>query len=118
MGLRRFGMRKAHSYTPQTTALTSVLGLEIARARRSRRWNQKELAQRAGISALTLSSIERGSTTVAIGTVFEIAHLVGLDLLGAKADDLPDLLSRSQDRLALLPVRVRNRSSDEIDDNF
>lgn len=111
-------MRKAHSYTPQTTALTKVLGLEIARARRSRRWSQEELAQRAGISALTLSSIERGATTVAVGTVFEVAHLVGLDLLGARPDEVSDLVSRSQDRLALLPARVRNREEDGIDDNF
>jgi len=111
-------MRKAHSYTPQTTALVKVLGLEIARARRLRRWSQEELAQRAGISALTLSSIERGATTVAVGTVFEVAHLVGLDLLGARPDEVPDLVSRSQDRLALLPTRVRSREDDGIDDNF
>jgi transcriptional regulator with XRE-family HTH domain len=111
-------MRKAHSYTPQTTALVKVLGLEIARARRLRRWSQEELAQRAGISALTLSSIERGATTVAVGTVFEVAHLVGLDLLGARPDEVPDLVSRSQDRLALLPARVRSREDDGIDDNF
>ncbi len=111
-------MRKAHSYTPQTTTTTSILGLEIARARRARRWNQKELAQRAGVSALTLSSIERGVPTVAIGTVFEVAYLVGLNLLGAGPDDLPDLVSRSQDRLALFPARVRSRLSDDVDDDF
>ncbi len=111
-------MRKAHSYSPHTITLTSVLGLEIARARRSRRWSQAELAQRAGISPLTLSGIERGATTAAIGTVLEVAFLVGLDLLGTRPDDLPNLLSRSQERLALLPERVRSRSSDDIDDNF
>lgn len=111
-------MQKAHTYSPHTVATAKILGLEIAKARRARRWSQQELAQRAGISPLTLGSIERGTLTVAIGSGFEVAHLVGLNLLGTDRNDLTDLVSRSQDRLALLPVRIRNRASDDIDDNF
>jgi transcriptional regulator with XRE-family HTH domain len=111
-------MRKAHSYSSQTTTTVRVLGLEIAQARRARRWSQEELAQRAGVSPLTLGSIERGVPTVTIGIVFEVASLVGLDLLGAGPGDLPSLVSRSQDRLALLPARIRNRHSDDVDDDF
>lgn len=111
-------MRKAHSYSARTLDVARVLGLEIARARRARRWSQAALAERAGVSINTLRSVERGSPTVAIGIVFELASLLGIDLLGAAPADLPGLVSRGQDRLALLPSRVRSRVSDEVEDDF
>lgn len=111
-------MRRAHSYSPWAVETMQVLGLEIARARRAQRMSQAELAERAGISENTLRSVERGALTVGAGIVFELAGLVGLDLLGARTSDLPELVARSRDRLALLPARVRSRASEEIDDDF
>jgi transcriptional regulator with XRE-family HTH domain len=94
-----------------------VLGLEIARARRARRWTQAELAERAGISENTLRSIERGSPTATIGVVFELASLLGIELFGAGPEELPALVAQARDRLALLPSRVRTGSS-EVEDDF
>jgi len=111
-------VRKTHTYSPRTLDVARVVGLEIARARRARRWNQRQLAERAGVSTNTLRSVERGSPTVAIGIVFELASLLGIDLLGAGPSDLPALVARGQDRLALLPSRVRGRGSDEVEDDF
>jgi transcriptional regulator with XRE-family HTH domain len=111
------GVRKPHTYSPQTLEAVRVLGLEIARARRARRWTQEELAERAGISANTLRSIERGSPTTTIGVVFELASLLGIDLFGAAAEDLPALVAQGRDRLALLPTRVRTRPA-ELQDDF
>jgi hypothetical protein len=62
-----------------------------------------------------LTAIEHGSTTVAIGTVFEVAHLVGVDLL-ADSDDLDTAWNRARGLITLMPGRVRRRA--ELDDNF
>ena len=110
-------MAKVSALSPQTRAGVELLGLEIARARRARRWSQAELAERAGVSVLTIRSIERGSPSVAIGTVFEVAALLGLNLFDASPQQLPTLVTRSQDRLALLPTRVRTRSA-RVEDDF
>ena len=110
-------MRRAHSYSPQTRTAVEVLGLEIARARRARRWTQAELAERAGISENTLRSIERGSPTATIGVVFELAALLGIELFGAGPEELPALVAQARDRLALLPSRVRTGNS-EVEDDF
>lgn len=107
--------RKAHAYSSQTLDTVQVLGLEIARARRARRWNAEDLAVRAGISRSTLSAVEHGAPTVAIGVAFEVAALLGINLLGASPQELPDLLERSRDRLALLPSRVRAPAAESAD---
>ncbi len=111
-------MRRAHSPSPRSQAAVRVLGLEIARARRARRWSQLELAERAGVSRSTLQNAEHGNPRVAIGTVFEIAELVGVELFGAPATEMPALIRRGQDRLAVLPSRVRARSDVELQDDF
>jgi transcriptional regulator with XRE-family HTH domain len=108
--------RKAHSYSPQALDVVRVLGLEIARQRRARRWTAEDLAQRAGISRSTLHAVERGAPTVAIGVVFEVAALLGMDLLGASPRELPALVERGRDRLALLPASVRTPAGDVEDD--
>lgn len=110
-------MRRAHTYSPHTQEAVRVLGLEIARARRARRWTQDELAERAGISDSTLRSIERGSPTATIGVVFELASLLGINLFGGGPEDLPALVAQGRDRLALLPARVRTRPT-QVEDDF
>lgn len=111
------GVRRAHTYSPQTQEAVRVLGLDIARARRARRWTQAELAERAGISDGTLRSIERGAPTATIGVVFELASLLGIDLFGAGPEELSALVAQSRDRLALLPARVRARPA-QVQDDF
>lgn len=109
-------MKRRHTYSPQTIAATQVLGTEVALARRERRWTVAELAERAGISAITLRHVERGVPTVAIGTVFELASLLGIPLFGTDPAQLPALLERGRDRLALLPRRVREPAHPADDD--
>lgn len=110
-------MSRAHTYSHHTMDAARLLGLEIARARRARRWTINELAERAGVSRITVRAAEAGTPTVAIGTVFELATILGIDLFGAGSAELPELLARGQDRLALLPARVRQPAT-PIDDNF
>jgi transcriptional regulator with XRE-family HTH domain len=109
-------MRRARTYRSQTASLIRLLGLEIARVRRERRWTVAELAERAATSVPTVRRIERGDPTVAIGTVFEVATLAGLQLFGADRSELPGLIDRSRDRLALLPAKVREPSQPVHDD--
>ena len=93
-----------------------VLGLEIARQRRVRGWMVTELAERTGVTRDTIRKIERGASTVAVGTVFEVAVLVGVPLLGVEDSDYSTLVARSRDRLALLPARVRKPTTEPFDD--
>lgn len=106
-----------HAYAPQTLDATRVLGLQIASARRARRWTEAELAERAGVSRPTLRSVERGAPTVAIGTVFELATILGIGLFGADREELRSLVDQQRSRLALLPRRVRE-AADPVNDDF
>ena len=110
-------MVHSHPYSHQTLDATRVLGLEIARARHARRQTVADLAERAGVSLPTLRKVEKGDPTVAIGTAFEVATLVGIDLFGVDRASLPSTLERSRDRLALLPARVR-QTSEPVRDDF
>ena len=60
------------------------------------------------MTAKTASKIERGDPAVSIGTVFEAARLVGVDLYGDQAALAGDVAARE---LALLPRRGRTRTA-------
>lgn len=89
-----------------TLAAVGVLGESIRAARLRRGWSVAALAERVGVSAPTITNIERGSASVAIGTVFEAARLVGVELFGGH-EDLAGQVVRNE--LALLPQRGRTR---------
>jgi transcriptional regulator with XRE-family HTH domain len=93
-----------------------LLGLRIAEGRRQRRWTQAELCERASVSATTLRNAEHGEPTVAIGVMFELATLVGVELFGVPAGQLSGLAARERDRLALLPAHVYPRQVMPDDD--
>jgi transcriptional regulator with XRE-family HTH domain len=76
-----------------------------------------ELAERAGTSVATVGRIERGDPTVAVGTVVEAARVAGVRFFDADRGDLPALVERASDRLAVLPARVREPAG-EVDDDF
>jgi transcriptional regulator with XRE-family HTH domain len=111
--------RPAHArpYSSPTRAAVRLLGTEIARERKRRRVTAADLAERARISLMTLRKVERGEPSVAIGIVFEVAVLLGIDLFGT-ADEVRARTGRAQESLALLPRRVRHPQADEVDDDF
>jgi transcriptional regulator with XRE-family HTH domain len=100
-------MRQPHTFSRATLEVARLLGLEIARTRRARRWTAADLAERAGISVVTLRKVERGDPTVALGTAFEVATLLGIPLFATSREELSALTARGSERLALLPARVR-----------
>src|ERR1700684_1386023 len=110
-------MRRPHAYSPEALDAARVLGLRIAEGRRHRRWTQAELCERASVSATPLRNAERGEPTVAVGVMFELATLVGVNLFGIPPGDLPRLAAREGERLALLPAHVYPRHANS-DDEF
>lgn len=89
-----------------TRAAVQILGESVRAGRLRRGWSVATLAERVGVSAPTITKIERGNPSVAIGTVFEAARLVGVELFGGN-EDLAGRVVR--DQLALLPQRGRAR---------
>lgn len=96
----------------------AVLGTQIRIARQARGWSLMDTAVRLGINRRTMASIEAGAPGVGIGTVFNAAYLVGVDLFGLDGDELAAARRRGQDTLALLPAKVRTPAPRDSDDDF
>lgn len=110
-------MKRKRSYSKVTCRALSILGKSIRLGRMERGMTAQELANRAGISRSTLYKIEKGEPGPEVGTVFEVAVLVGVRLFG---DDGPKLAmheAQVETKLALLPQSVRP-SAREVDDAF
>lgn len=84
--------KKATILLPQTQEILNQMGEQIRLARLRRHLTAELVAERAGISRMTLSNIEKGSPSVAIGSYAAVLHaLNGMDkdlLLVAKDDEL------------------------------
>lgn len=83
------------------------LGRDISDARKRRRIPTTLMAERMGVTRVTLSRIEEGNPTVNMG-----AYAMALNVLG-KIEDLEMLVDRTKDPLGLdlmdesLPQRIR-----------
>ena len=84
--------KKATILLPQTQEILNQMGEQIRLARLRRHLSAELVAERAGLSRMTLSNIEKGSASVAIGSYAAVLHaLNGMDkdlLLVAKDDEL------------------------------
>ena len=67
----------------------SQMGENIKLARKRRKLTAIQVAERAGISRSTLSLIEKGKSSVAMGAYFNVLRVLGLqnDFLKLAADD-------------------------------
>jgi len=108
---------RARSYSRVTRQALTVLAKLIRIGRAERGLTAQELADRAGISRTTLSSIEKGAPGPEIGIVFEVASLVGVRLFDDDERALQVQNSRLDEKLTLLPKSVRH-SAKEVDDDF
>jgi transcriptional regulator with XRE-family HTH domain len=84
-----------------------VLGNQIKLARHRRGWSIADLAARLGVNPRTVTNLEAGVPTVSIGTVFNAAFLVGVDLFGLSGPELARARRAGEETLALLPAKVR-----------
>ena len=83
------------------------LGLDIRDARRRRRIPMELFAERARISRTTLTKVEKGDESVALGIYAAVLFVLGLvDGLGNVADPATDTLGRSIEERTL-PKRIR-----------
>ena len=84
--------KKTTVVLPKTQVILEQMGEQIRLARLRRHLSSELVAERAGISRMTLSNIEKGSPSVAIGSYAAVLHaLNGMDtdlLLVAKDDEL------------------------------
>lgn len=111
-------MKRTRTYSPYALEAARLLGLQVAAARRRRRWSAQELAERADVSPVTLSKIERGDLTVGLGTAFDVAALVGVELFVDDPATLSAEVGLARERLALLPRRVRKPNERIVRDDF
>lgn len=87
------------------------LGQDIQDARKRRRISTILMAQRMGITRVTLSKLEAGDPKVSMGS-----YALALYVLG-KIDALENIIDRTNDPLGLdlidsqLPIRVRERKT-------
>ena len=92
--------------SPATNDAIALLGRQIRLARTQRQWTAVELADRVGVSPVTLRKVERGDPTVALGTAFEAATLVGIPLYEDRQRRRRER-DHVEARLAALPSTVR-----------
>lgn len=86
------------------------LGQDIKDARRRRRIPMALLAERARISRSTLTKVEKGDESVALGIYAAVLFVLGLvDGLGNLADPSKDSVGQSIEERNL-PTRVRLRT--------
>lgn len=95
-----------------------VLGTQIRRARHQQGWTQTDLAGRIGVTQKTMYAIETGSPTVSIGSVFNAAFTVGVNLFGLDGADLARARRQGEETLALLPARVMHPIAKDDDSDF
>ena len=108
---------RKRTYSRVTREATELFGKLIRLGRKERKMTENELAGRAGISRATLQKIERGDLKCEVGLFFEVATLVGVKLFEADNSSTVSMhLGRINDKLALLPQRVR--TSVKVDDDF
>jgi|SRR5660397_92902 len=86
---------------PQARDGLVALGAQVRIARQGRSLTIEDLANRAAVSARTVSQIEKGSAAVSAGNLFNVAVAAGVDLFGT-ADPT---------HLSLIAARLRTLAS-------
>ncbi|MCW3066336.1 MAG: helix-turn-helix protein [Solirubrobacterales bacterium] len=100
-------MGRKREYSETVRHAAGLLGAQIRQARIQRDWTVRHLAERAGISKDTLLKVEHGDPSVALGTAFDLAVLVGVPLFFDDRRRLASEAARAQERATLLARRVR-----------
>ncbi|HKL20855.1 MAG TPA: helix-turn-helix transcriptional regulator [Tichowtungia sp.] len=71
-------MKKKPQLLPRHLRQFKTLGENLKLARLRRNLTAEMVAQRAGISRMTLNKIENGNPSVAMGNYFMVLHVLGL----------------------------------------
>ncbi len=100
-----------------TELLLTTLGTMIKSARLEQSFSQADLAHRLNVSRYTVMAIEKGDSSVAVGTVFEACTIIGIPLLAENTSRLLNLSTTVANFASVLPERSRTAIT-ELDDNF
>lgn len=109
-------MKRVRTYSPLTVEAARLLGAQVRLARRKRRWTVEALAERVGVTHVTMRKVERGDLTVGLGVALEAAAVVGVTLFHEDSSRRALEAGRVEDRLAVMPQIVRKPV--EVDDDF
>lgn len=102
--IRLIMTRESPSLLPRISRLLEGYGSNLKLARLRRKYSAESVSQRAGISRKTLSKVERGDPTVALGIYARVMQVLRLENdLGKLAVD--DLLGRKLQDADLAPRR-------------
>ena len=102
--------KKTSILLPKLNKILVELGENIKLARLRRKLSSEQVAERANISRPTLSSIEKGSASVSIGSYLQVLFVLGLekDFLKLAKDD--ELGRKLQDANLISKERAPKRS--------
>jgi transcriptional regulator with XRE-family HTH domain len=109
--------KKSYAYSRQTEHALALFGEHIRYARKLRSMTIAELAERLGISRTTVQNIEKGSAQVTIGSYFEAATLLGIELFQSHTLPLNIQQENIQAKNALLPAHIHKKQI-KIKDDF
>lgn len=81
--------RRSPVVFPRNRKVLTQLGEQLLLARKRRRYTQKLISDRTGLSRLTIRKIEHGDPTVSLGHYVAVLGVLGLadDLLKVARDD-------------------------------
>src|SRR3954451_6735833 len=109
-------MAHLRTYSPLTAEAARLLGSRVRLARKERHWTLQELADRVGVTRVTMGKVERGDLGVSLGVALEAAAVVGVPLFHEQHSRRLLEQRAVDDRLALLPESVRPLP--EVNDDF
>lgn len=85
----------------EATQMLVELGRNFALARKKRRLTMEMVAERAQVSRLTISKIEKGNANVSIGAIMAYAYILGLE------QDFKHVIAPGTDAIGLMLDRDR-----------
>ena len=97
--------------------MAKIFGDSIRATRLEKNMTMNELASRAGVSRNLIARIEKGDPGCSLGAYFEVCMLLGLALFEPDLEGLRKLGRSTQEKLDLLPKRVKKQKA-PLNDNF
>ncbi|MAU39993.1 MAG: transcriptional regulator [Kordiimonas sp.] len=103
--------------SPYTKDAVKLLAATIRAERKKNKMTEAELADRIGVSRDFIYRMEKGDPTCAIGSVFEAAYILGIQLFDMGPSRLANELRQTEEKLTLLPKAIRKKTK-VINDDF